>query len=119
MARYLKKGKGAAEVAEGDAKVRATVESILADIESRGDDAVRELERAVELRPQDPIINDHLGDAYWRAGRKLEARFQWSHAIDLGAEENLLPNILAKQANGLGPAEPLGQDRNGKSDSGG
>jgi len=43
MARYLKKGKGAAEVAEGDAKVRATVESILADIELRGDDAVREL----------------------------------------------------------------------------
>ena len=43
MARYLKKGKGAAEVAEGDARVRATVESILADIELRGDDAVREL----------------------------------------------------------------------------
>ena len=43
MARYLKKGKGVAEVAEGDAKVRATVESILADIELRGDDAVREL----------------------------------------------------------------------------
>jgi len=43
MARYLKKGKGAAEVAESDAKVRNTVESILADIESRGDDAVREL----------------------------------------------------------------------------
>ncbi len=43
MARYLKKGIGAAEVAEGDAKVRATVESILADIELRGDDAVREL----------------------------------------------------------------------------
>ena len=43
MPRYLKKGKGAAEVAEGDAKVRATVESILADIELRGDDAVREL----------------------------------------------------------------------------
>ncbi len=43
MARYLKKGKGAAEVAESDTKVRNTVESILADIESRGDDAVREL----------------------------------------------------------------------------
>ena len=43
MVRYLKKGKGAAEVAEGDAKVRATVESILADIELRGDDAVRDL----------------------------------------------------------------------------
>ena len=43
MPRYLKKGKGAAEVAEGDAKVRATVEAILADIELRGDDVVREL----------------------------------------------------------------------------
>ena len=85
----------------------------------RYDEAVKHLERAVELRPQDPIINDHLGDAYWRAGRKLEARFQWSHAIDLGAEENLIPEIQAKQANGLGPAEPLGPRQNGKSGSGG
>ncbi len=43
MARYLKTGKVAAEVAESDAKVRATVEGILADIEQRGDAAVREL----------------------------------------------------------------------------
>ena len=43
MARYLKKGKVAAEVAESYAKVRATVEVILADIEARGDIAVREL----------------------------------------------------------------------------
>ncbi len=43
MARYLKKGKVAAEVAESDAKVRATVEGILAEIEERGDAAVREL----------------------------------------------------------------------------
>ena len=43
MARYLKKGKVAAEVADSDAKVRATVEAILADIEARGDAAVREL----------------------------------------------------------------------------
>jgi len=85
----------------------------------RYQEAVKHLERAVELRPQDPIINDHLGDAYWRAGRKLEARFQWSHAIDLGAEETLIPEILAKQVNGLGPAEPLAQERSGKSDSGG
>jgi tetratricopeptide (TPR) repeat protein len=85
----------------------------------RYDDAVKHLERAVELRPQDPIINDHLGDAYWRAGRKLEARFQWSHALALGAEEKLIPEIRAKQTNGLGPARPLGQDQSGKSDSGG
>ncbi len=83
------------------------------------DKAVQYLERAVELRPQDPIINDHLGDAYWRAGRKLEARFQWSHAIDLGAEEKLIPAIQAKQRDGLGPPEPVRKNAGGKSGSGG
>ncbi|QXT39223.1 histidinol dehydrogenase [Gymnodinialimonas ceratoperidinii] len=43
MAEYLKRGKPADERAEDDAKVRATVENILADIETRGDAAVREL----------------------------------------------------------------------------
>ena len=41
--RYLKRGRNAAEVAEADAKVRATVEGILLDIEKRGDHAVKEL----------------------------------------------------------------------------
>lgn len=40
---YLKRSKPAAERAEDDAKVRAVVEETLADIEARGDAAVREL----------------------------------------------------------------------------
>ena len=43
MITYLKRGKSDADVAEADAKVRATVEGILADIEKRGDAAVHEL----------------------------------------------------------------------------
>ena len=43
MAKYLKQGLGQAEVDEADAKVRAQVEAILADIQDRGDAAVREL----------------------------------------------------------------------------
>lgn len=43
--RYLKRGKDAAALAAADAKVRSTVESILADIGARGDDAVREYSR--------------------------------------------------------------------------
>jgi sulfopropanediol 3-dehydrogenase len=43
MAEYLKRGKPEADRAEDDAKVRATVEAILKDIETRGDAAVREL----------------------------------------------------------------------------
>lgn len=41
--RYLKCGKDSAAVVADDAKVRATVEAILGDIEKRGDAAVREL----------------------------------------------------------------------------
>ena len=43
MATHLKTAQGAAGRAEADGKVRATVEAILADIEARGDAAVREL----------------------------------------------------------------------------
>jgi sulfopropanediol 3-dehydrogenase len=42
MITYLKQGKSDADIAEADAKVRGIVEDILADIEKRGDDAVRE-----------------------------------------------------------------------------
>ena len=44
----------------------------------------------------DPVINDHLGDAYWKVGRRLEATFQWNHARDLNPEPEDLPKILKK-----------------------
>ncbi|MBD3679262.1 MAG: histidinol dehydrogenase, partial [Rhodobacteraceae bacterium] len=40
---FLKRSKPETERAEDDAKVRAVVESTLADIEARGDAAVRDL----------------------------------------------------------------------------
>lgn len=42
---WLKRGKDVGERAEADRQVRATVETILADIEKRGDSAVRDLSR--------------------------------------------------------------------------
>ncbi len=45
MIRYLKRGKDAQVRAEDDAKVRSTVESIIQDIERRGDAAVLEYSR--------------------------------------------------------------------------
>ncbi|QHE88596.1 histidinol dehydrogenase [Hydrogenophaga sp. BPS33] len=45
MIRYLKRGKDVEVRAEDDAKVRATVESIIKAVEQRGDDAVREYSR--------------------------------------------------------------------------
>ena len=43
MAENLKRGVGEAASKDAEAKVRETVEAILADIESRGEVAVREL----------------------------------------------------------------------------
>src|SRR3981081_1307916 len=43
MARYLKRGMDASAIKAADAKVRETVEQILAQIEAGGDTAVREL----------------------------------------------------------------------------
>lgn len=49
------------------------------------DKAVTTLERAVSLEPQDPTITSHLGDAYWRQGRRIEARFRWRQALAMAA----------------------------------
>ena len=65
------------------------------------DEAVKQLERAVTLKPSDPTINDHLGDAYWKSGRKLEATFQWKHARDAKPEPDELEKINAKLKDGL------------------
>ncbi|MGD9670425.1 MAG: tetratricopeptide repeat protein [Hyphomicrobiaceae bacterium] len=64
-------------------------------------DAVGQLERAVELRPDDPVLNDHLGDALWRVGREREARFQWDQALSLNPEQDEIPKIKKKLAEGL------------------
>ena len=48
---HLKSGKPADEVAADDAKTRAVVEATLADIEKRGDAAVRELFLAANHAP--------------------------------------------------------------------
>ncbi|MBV0914017.1 histidinol dehydrogenase [Anianabacter salinae] len=45
---HLKRGKPEAERADDDAKVRATVETALADIEARGDAAVRDLSQSFD-----------------------------------------------------------------------
>jgi len=63
--------------------------------------AVHYLEIAVGFEPSDVTITDHLGDAYWRLGRPVEARYQWRHALDNGAEGDELAAIREKLAHGL------------------
>ncbi len=64
-------------------------------------DAAKTLQSAILLVPGDPTINDHLGDAFWRVGRRLDAQFQWNHAITFGAEAGEKAKIEAKLKYGL------------------
>ncbi|HEY0270619.1 MAG TPA: hypothetical protein VGC10_06490 [Sphingomonas sp.] len=63
----------------------------------RGDvaKAIPLLERAAQGAPVESDINEHLGDAYWRAGRRLEARYSWRAAL-LAAEGDAAARIKAK-----------------------
>jgi tetratricopeptide (TPR) repeat protein len=70
--------------------------------------AVKNLEHAVELQPDDPTINTHLGDAYWAAGRKLEARYQWERALTLNPEPEDIAKIEAKLHDATAPNSTAG-----------
>lgn len=72
--------------------------------------AVEQLEHAAELEPADPDINNHLGDAYWREGRKIEARFQWERVLTLDPDAKTRDAVEGKLRSGLNPAPgPIAQ----------
>ena len=45
------------------------------------DRAIPLLERAAQGAPAESDINEHLGDAYWKANRRLAARYAWRAAL--------------------------------------
>jgi Flp pilus assembly protein TadD len=67
----------------------------------RYEDAAKTLNAAVLLVPGDPTINDHLGDALWRAGNRISARFQWNHALTFSENADDKAAIERKLKNGL------------------
>ena len=52
------------------------------------------LKRAVELMPEDPIVNDHYGDILWKLDRKIQARYFWSAVLDMEETEKELVDII-------------------------
>ncbi len=60
------------------------------------------LNRAVQLMPDDPIVNDHYGDILWKLNRKIQARYFWSMVLKMeDAEDDLLDQIKNKLVIGL------------------
>ena len=60
------------------------------------------LKRAVELMPEDPIVNDHYGDILWKLDRKIQARYFWRNVLNLEETEDvMIKNIKHKLIEGL------------------
>ena len=60
------------------------------------------LKRAVELMPDDPIVNDHYGDILWKLDRKIQARYFWGNVLEMeDAETEMIKNINIKIIKGL------------------
>ncbi len=65
------------------------------------DKAKKYLQKAVQLMPSDPIVNDHFADILWMNGEKLQARYYWNYVLNLeDTKEDLKTKIMEKILNG-------------------
>ncbi|MDC0059506.1 hypothetical protein OAJ18_00630 [Pelagibacteraceae bacterium] len=60
-------------------------------------EAEKFLQRAVELMPLDPVINDHYADALWMLNKNIQARYIWKHVLTLENIENKLKENIDKK----------------------
>jgi predicted negative regulator of RcsB-dependent stress response len=58
------------------------------------------LEKAASIENADATIFEHLGDAYWKAGRRRDARHAWNSA-QISADTEVALRILSKLDVGL------------------
>ena len=65
-------------------------------------EAEKNLQKAVEILPLDPIINDHYADTLWMLNKHIQARYFWKYILSLNrAEEKLKNNISNKLIFGI------------------
>ena len=58
--------------------------------------------RAVELMPEDPIVNDHYGDILWKLDQKIQARYFWNNVLKMkDVEKDMIKKINDKLIYGL------------------
>ena len=46
------------------------------------------IKRAVQLMPDDPVVNDHYGDILWRLDKKLQAKYFWKSVLSFDETED-------------------------------
>ena len=65
-------------------------------------EAEKLLRKAVQIMPEDPIVNDHYGDILWKLGRKTQANYFWKNVLTFeDADEKIKEDIYYKLLKGL------------------
>ncbi len=65
-------------------------------------ESIAVLERAVAADPTVPELGEHLGDAYWKAGRRIDARYAWNAALIQARDDAIVSaRIKGKISDGL------------------
>jgi tetratricopeptide (TPR) repeat protein len=60
------------------------------------------LQKAIQIMPADPVINDHFADSLWMNGNKLQARYYWNYVLNLeDTDKELREKISDKIVFGL------------------
>ena len=66
------------------------------------EEAEKYIKRAVELMPDDPIVNDHYGDILWKLNRKIQARYFWKNVLSFeDTDEDIRNNVQLKMIDGV------------------
>ena len=65
--------------------------------QNRHFEAEKFLQRAVELLPRDPIINDHYADNLWMLKKTIQARYIWKSLLKLDKAEQELKDQVKKK----------------------
>ena len=60
-------------------------------------EAEQYLQTAVELLPEDPIINDHYADNLWMLNKRIQARYFWQHVLNLENTDQELKDKVSKK----------------------
>ena len=64
--------------------------------------AEKYLKKALQLMPDDPIVNDHYGDVLWKLNKKLQAKYYWQAVLGLEeTEDEMKSKVKSKLLEGL------------------
>ena len=59
--------------------------------------AEKYLKLAVQLMPDDPIVNDHYGDTLWMLDQKLQAKYFWKNVLNLEETQEEMKNKIKQK----------------------